>query len=183
MDPRLNDATEVLHGETDLYTWRQNSNEMEIFIPWSKHKTLDLNKKKIVCEFKYNHLKLSIKGITYIDDDLYSAIVPDDSTWQFIVDTNDSKASTQNSTSSDEKKDMILAPPSEDTTPSKSQTIWITLTKKHGTTRNQHWPCCLKAELTKEREGNIRRLGPPVHQIDSSDRVGLRDSIASLRNR
>lgn len=54
--------------------------------------------------------------------------------------------------------------------------LWMNLTKAVPTVRNGHWSALFKGGPTVD----VRRLGPPVHAVDPSDKDSLREALRSV---
>lgn len=188
------DSEESLSGETDKYSWRQTNDEMEIVIPWEKHNCADLSTKKgsknIEYDPKFNHLKLAINGETYFDDDLFAEVDVDSCSFtleEVKVAKSSSALSSSVAVGESGSFESITAAPSLplSTEFEIRKNILITLFKKTPTKSEKHWPCCFKGEVrvnTTNKAGN-RKVGPPVHKLDVSDKEGLRKTLDSLKKK
>lgn len=105
---------DILYGKTKNYTWNQNENEIEMFIPLDMFANIDsVRAKDVKTYIKANTLKIIVNEKEIINGKLYDKILPDDSNWQL------------------------------DTLNDKTKQIWITLYKAAPTIRNKHWKSLL----------------------------------------
>merc|ERR1711862_484840 len=66
-------------GETETYTWRQTSEDVEVTL--KKDGITKADKKEVKITFTRQKLKLEVKGEKIIDGTLWSQIDPDECTW------------------------------------------------------------------------------------------------------
>ena len=67
-----------ISGATSRYTWKQNDQEIDIFIPLSNN----INRSDIKVEIKTYFIKVHIAGMKVLDDRFKAAVTPDDCNWQ-----------------------------------------------------------------------------------------------------
>jgi hypothetical protein len=65
-------------GQTTRYSWMQNEQDLDVFIPISETTA----KKDIHVKTTMSHVKVVIDGAVALDDDFHAPVVPDDCFWQ-----------------------------------------------------------------------------------------------------
>ena len=109
--------SDILYGSNEKYDWNQSETEVELFV---KLRTVADYDKVRARDFdviiRPSFLKVSIRGQTLIEGDLFDTVEQDECSWQMDINDNGDKV------------------------------IWITLFKAVPTVRNKHWKCVIKGD-------------------------------------
>lgn len=96
-------------GSTSKYSWTQNEQEVDIFIPIQEYTLGQVISSDISVDIKGSFIDVKIAGETIISDSFYADVIPSECNWQ-IEDAAD-----------------------------QTRRLWINLYKKKSTTKSNHW--------------------------------------------
>lgn len=65
-------------GKTDKYTWTQNEDEVDIYIPSEP----ELRARDVSVIFKTQHLEVQVNGMAVVKGQTFKDIIPDECVWQ-----------------------------------------------------------------------------------------------------